>query len=625
MPGARPAAASVRIRMLWFAVVHLIVLALAAWLGTSSFPLPAETWRLASAEFRPGETETPTRVALPHNWATGGITDRGGSYLIRLDPGRFPLADGEVALFVPRFSFRLEAWLDGRIIATSAATPSIETVARNTSMLVPLHRALWRDDGSLLEIRLESRAIIAGFLAAPYVGPLADLRPAHEKRLLLFIWLPVVLAALSLAMAGTLLVYWYNRDGEGAYGLMALSLIVSAVHAVNFLPVSLWFHPYIHLAAHALPVIEAPLTALALRLLLGLPIGWRWLILVPGLLLPWTVALAGTDVFARGMLLVGLPVIGLSIGHIVWIGGRVFARGDWLGLFLALPSAVTLLFWANDLLVVANVFDDRRIFLTRFVYPLFTSALGAFMILRFVQFLNEADDFARTLERRVSEAEDALRASFMRDQAHMQASALAAERSRLMRDLHDGVGGQLVSIVASSERVDADPLAIGAAARHALRDMRLVIDAMDDVGGDLMLVLATWRERSEAALRGVGMSLRWTADPDAGLPIFQGLRPRHVLNVLRILEEALTNAIKHSGARAVEVCLLTIEDAAGNRLGRIVLADDGQGGAQARGSGRGLANMTRRAEAIGARLTITSDAAGTRVELDIPTDLGGSG
>ncbi|OYU47518.1 MAG: hypothetical protein CFE31_15655 [Rhizobiales bacterium PAR1] len=264
---------------------------------------------------------------------------------------------------------------------------------------------------------------------------------------------------------------------------------------------------------------------------------------------------------------------------------------------------------------------DRRILFACSVYPLFTSVLATFMILRFVTFLNQADNFAHTLTQRVSEAELALRASFARDQANLQASALASERVRLMRDLHDGVGGQLVSIVASAERPDADPRAIGEAARMALRDMRLVIDAMDDVGGELMLVLATWRERAETQLRSLDIRLDWVIENETGLPTFEGLRPLHILNVLRLLDEAITNVIKHSCAQSVELHLKTVKDQSGEIFGRIILKDDGRGGAVARSSGRGLANMARRAATVTATLAISSDETGTLVQLDIPAIL----
>src|SRR5262249_56901663 len=91
------------------------------------------------------------------------------------------------------------------------------------------------------------------------------------------------------------------------------------------------------------------------------------------------------------------------------------------------------------------------------------------------------------------------RGALARGRERARAAARARGRTRLMRDLHDGLGGQLVSIVAQSERNTASG-GIGEAARAALKDLRLVIDSMDDIGGDLMLALGSWRDRAAAQL-----------------------------------------------------------------------------------------------------------------------------
>src|SRR6202012_3202774 len=126
------------------------------------------------------------------------------------------------------------------------------------------------------------------------------------------------------------------------------------------------------------------------------------------------------------------------------------------------------------------------------------------------------------------EAEEKLKASFAREQERERAAALARERARLMRDLHDGLGGQLVSIVALSERGSTG--SIGEAARAALKDLRLVIDSMDDIDGDLMLALASWRDRAAAQLRPHEITLDWHATPP-GLPGNPSLRPWHVVQI----------------------------------------------------------------------------------------------
>ena len=126
-----------------------------------------------------------------------------------------------------------------------------------------------------------------------------------------------------------------------------------------------------------------------------------------------------------------------------------------------------------------------------------------------------------------------------------------------MRDLHDGLGGQLVSIVALSERGNAGA-GIGDAARAALKDLRLVINSMDDIGGDLMLALGSWRERAMAQLRPHDIALEWRAVTPQGLPVHPELRPWHVIQIVRLLDEALTNAVKHANARRITVQIETL-------------------------------------------------------------------
>ena len=219
---------------------------------------------------------------------------------------------------------------------------------------------------------------------------------------------------------------------------------------------------------------------------------------------------------------------------------------------------------------------------------------------------------------RVREAEERLKASFAREEERARAAALANERTRLMRDLHDGLGGQLVSIVALSER-GHESASITDAARAALKDLRLVIDSMDDIGGDLMLALGSWRERAAAQLRPHDIALDWRVATPQGLPLHPELRPWHVIQIVRILDEAVTNAVKHAQARHITVTIETIDDGQG-AYGVISVADDGRGfvGETASQTARGLRNMRSRAARCGSAFELSSDSQGTRVRLQLP-------
>jgi signal transduction histidine kinase len=153
-----------------------------------------------------------------------------------------------------------------------------------------------------------------------------------------------------------------------------------------------------------------------------------------------------------------------------------------------------------------------------------------------------------------------------------------------------------------------------------------VIDSMDDIGGDLMLALGSWRERATAQLRPHDIALDWHTLSPQGLPVHPELRPWHVIQIVRLLDEALTNAVKHAGARCITVTIETLADASGLPSGRISVEDDGKGfaltpdGAAAtdKKAARGLRNMRSRATRCGIELELSSGAGGTRVRLTLP-------
>jgi signal transduction histidine kinase len=83
--------------------------------------------------------------------------------------------------------------------------------------------------------------------------------------------------------------------------------------------------------------------------------------------------------------------------------------------------------------------------------------------------------------------------------------------------------------------------------------------------------------------------------------------------VLRILQEAITNVVKHAGA--TEVRISTRGGADGVTL---AINDDGRGIATGHVAGRGLANMQARARELGATLRVRSAGRGTEIELELP-------
>lgn len=186
--------------------------------------------------------------------------------------------------------------------------------------------------------------------------------------------------------------------------------------------------------------------------------------------------------------------------------------------------------------------------------------------------------------------------------------ARTEERHRLLQDLHDGFTSQLALARLQLRQGD---LSLPEAERllgACLDDLRLVVETLGHTEQNLNTALADFRHRQEGALRGVRWSVKLEACPR--------LDPRVVLQILRILQEGLHNALRHAGAATILVSL-EFDPEVGLSLR---LEDDGVGfdTAQPRKRG-GLKNLQRRADSLGARLELTSSSRGTTVALSVPS------
>jgi len=196
--------------------------------------------------------------------------------------------------------------------------------------------------------------------------------------------------------------------------------------------------------------------------------------------------------------------------------------------------------------------------------------------------------------------------------------AVLEERQRMMLDMHDGVGSQLITALRMARREDVPRTELALSIQDALTDLRLVIDAQDASAGELHSLLVQWRERNQDRLHTLYPRLSWSIEE---LPKRRPLSPEQAVNVLRILQEAVNNAVQHAAPASICISLRSI--AAGCELR---VADDGAGMRQneapgARG-GRGLKGMKHRADRLGAQLRVQpGEHGGTVVSLIMPLPL----
>ena len=535
-------------------------------------------------------------------------------------------AGGAWSVYVPRFTNGIEIVVNGIEILDSRRDPSANRPDRDTPEIAVIPTALLRGGVNDLVIKLYVWGPISGFLDHPFVGPDEVLRPFFERRVLLFVTLPTVFSAWQGILAVILIVLWVVRRHEPAYGALAAAMALGAAQAFLLTAVDQPKHPMLN----AVLIASAPLESALVLAFAILFFTRKWpryadLIFVPSVLLAVVGLFGELETFRKVYLLIGVPAAALNLVLLAFVAGwSELRRQDVPSLLLGCAVTIVLTCLAHDLLEVFQILPDRRIFFTRLSYSAMLVAIGAGLTWRFARALNRVDGFAAHLVIRLREAEEKLKASFAREQEQARTVALARERTRLMRDLHDGLGGQLVSIVALSERSEAGA-PIGDAARAALKDLRTVIDSLDDIGGDLMLALASWRERAAAQLRPHNIALDWKVTVP-GLPVHPELRPWHVIQIVRLLDEAVTNAAKHAAASRITVGVETLTDAAGEARGCVTVKDDGKGFALAGDGGaigavaasRGLRNMKGRAARCGATLDLDSGPGGTSVRLILP-------
>ena len=196
------------------------------------------------------------------------------------------------------------------------------------------------------------------------------------------------------------------------------------------------------------------------------------------------------------------------------------------------------------------------------------------------------------------------------------AHAVKLERERLMREIHDGIGSSLVAALASAERQGRSQTTAVVALKGALTDLRVAIDSLEPVEGNVATLLASLRYRYEPELRKSGIAIKWMVED---VPELEWLDAPSALHVLRILQESISNTLGHSKATQLTFkCKMAL--LSGRPGLRVEVEDNGSGfDTSAPCMGRGRRNMAQRAEALGGKLDILSTfGQGTTTVLWLP-------
>lgn len=219
------------------------------------------------------------------------------------------------------------------------------------------------------------------------------------------------------------------------------------------------------------------------------------------------------------------------------------------------------------------------------------------------------------LERRIAETRAELAVSEAARQELVVAGALTRERERLMQEMHDGIGSNLITALAVA-RQQAQPDSTIRTLNRALADLKITVDSLEPVEGDIVALIGNLRHRMAGDLRDAGVSCKWEVEP-CGL--LHWLDAPNALHVLRIFQEAIGNVLTHSGADEMRIGCYEKEHDGVAGVATFV-ADNGQGfDRDAALRGKGLSNIRARAKSLHGTLDYESaPGKGTVVRLWLP-------
>ncbi|MCB9992110.1 MAG: hypothetical protein H6873_00480 [Hyphomicrobiaceae bacterium] len=166
-------------------------------------------------------------------------------------------------------------------------------------------------------------------------------------------------------------------------------------------------------------------------------------------------------------------------------------------------------------------------------------------------------------------------------------------------------------VVSQAEQHEQATGDIRQSARNALMDLRLVVDTTAVKSESLRYYLGLLRDRVIQPLENLGIKIVWST---TRLPVVEAVHPEQALNLMRILQEAVNNAMRHSDLKILNVD--GRQDSAGEIT--LVLTTKGFASEARGGSGRGITNMQRRAAELGAEIALDITSTGSEFVLRLP-------
>jgi signal transduction histidine kinase len=559
-------------------------------------------------------------VKLPDDWAVSRPRFE-GSVWYRTSFDRPSAVDPHelMALYIERVCSNVEVYLNGNRIFSGGSMG--EPVTRNCHypQLVTLPAALLQDKANLLDVQLQGHSLErvasrqrAGGMSAMQIGPYALLDDVYAERRFWSVT-AVQLVNLALGVLGLVMIGlgWTNRREAylGHFGWLCLVwALLSARVWWRDMPWDTGVMEFLFCTGFA------PLVALAVQFLISfVGLRSRWIenaLAAQWVLLPATLLLAGPG---RLFLMAGIWYAVLTVEVLGAIGLHLTVtwrrkRQDFWAM-AALLGVVTALL-GLEFAFQHGLLPSPGLPMLQIALPLLFIGMAVRLLQIFARALRAAEDGRDSLESRVQEVTAEIERNFAQLAELRVEQVTEKERKRIAADLHDDLGAKLLTIVHTSESERISSLA-----REALEEMRLSVRGLTGKPMRLADALADWRAETVSRLGQANIEAVWRSPSEE---VEQLLPARDFVQTTRILREAVSNIIKHSGASHCKVrCAIT------ERQFGLTVQDNGKGipleldGTLDRG--HGMSSMKHRAKQMQGQCLVESGPGyGTVIRLTLP-------
>ncbi len=598
-------------------LIYVAVLGSAMWIPLFDFEPPASSIRLAALSGGDSdEGASPESRTLPDDWRDHTVESREVHYRLTLDLDEAPAEFW--ALVIPNVRMNLKVSINGTPVGSGGRWA--DPVARNlrNPLIFSLPDGLLHAGSNQVDVSVRAAADGFGYLGPLFIGPERDLRPAYQRYYFVRVTLVAVITVIIVLVGGVIGVLAMIRRKDREYTWFTVGTLIWALHSISYFTVEIPFSDRVWdwLVFATLGWFAILGGVIYVHRYLGIrhPLGERSVV-IAGVVLTLAMAALPTAWFYAFAYFVWHPLC-QTVGtyglvrmlHATWQSGSLQRH------VISASGLVLVGYAGHDLLVILGVLDWSRGYIIQYSMPLILFLFCIVLLQRFVASVSAAEQLNAELEQRVEQRRIELEATYERLGRSEQQRLLAQERERIMRDMHDGVGGQLISALTSIRNGDADLGTVEQSLQTALNDLRLMIDSFDQDVQSLPTLLGMFRMRVEPSLQAQGIKLEWQV---AAIDEIPGFGSQQALHLLRILQEFVTNTLRHSGATRLRVRAGEVVEQHDRHV-RIHLADNGCGRQPSDIDGRGIANMHYRAEQIAVRVDFQSDAEGTRLSLLVP-------